>query len=215
MPALTVALPAGAVGCRMLPDAVGLLLLVVMMMVGLRAAAGGGAAGYAQVKYMQPMVKGPLGPPFREGKGQYLGKGRAWGAGGGDVAACRPAGTVGRGHSVPQPSGARHPFPWGQGPRGAAWHGQGCCCPKHHWPSPEGPLRSPQPLAEGHGQAQQSSGALRSGWAGTLGCSVWGLVHKGDPRALGSPPPPPPPCTVALRLSPGCPGAHRLSLSRC
>lgn len=60
----------------MLPDAVALLVVVVMV-VGLRSAAGGGAAGYAQVKYMQPMVKGPLGPPFREGKGQYLGKGRA------------------------------------------------------------------------------------------------------------------------------------------
>lgn len=60
----------------MLPDAVALLLVVVMV-VGLRSAAGGGAAGYAQVKYMQPMVKGPLGPPFREGKGQYLGKGCA------------------------------------------------------------------------------------------------------------------------------------------
>lgn len=59
----------------MLPDAAVLLLLLVV--VGLRSAAGGGAAGYAQVKYMQPMVKGPLGPPFREGKGQYLGKGRA------------------------------------------------------------------------------------------------------------------------------------------
>lgn len=56
----------------MLPDAAVLLLLLVV--VGLRSAAGGGAAGYAQVKYMQPMVKGPLGPPFREGKGQYLGK---------------------------------------------------------------------------------------------------------------------------------------------
>ncbi|XP_035746812.1 collagen alpha-2(VIII) chain [Egretta garzetta] len=55
----------------MLPDAVALVVLVVLV-VGLRSAAGGGAAGYAQVKYMQPMVKGPLGPPFREGKGQYL-----------------------------------------------------------------------------------------------------------------------------------------------
>lgn len=65
----------------MLPDAVALLVVVVMM-VGLRSAAGGGAAGYAQVKYMQPMVKGPLGPPFREGKGQYLGKGCALREGG-------------------------------------------------------------------------------------------------------------------------------------
>lgn len=60
----------------MLLDAVVLLVMVL----GLRSAAGGGAAGYAQVKYMQPMVKGPLGPPFREGKGQYLGKSHAgWG----------------------------------------------------------------------------------------------------------------------------------------
>ncbi len=27
-----------------------------------------------QMKYVQPMMKGPVGPPFREGKGQYLGK---------------------------------------------------------------------------------------------------------------------------------------------
>lgn len=26
------------------------------------------------MKYMQPMLKGPVGPPFREGKGQYLGE---------------------------------------------------------------------------------------------------------------------------------------------
>lgn len=54
----------------MLSEAVSLLLLVA----GIRSVSGGGAAGYAQVKYMQPMVKGPVGPPFREGKGQYLGK---------------------------------------------------------------------------------------------------------------------------------------------
>lgn len=71
---LTAALSAGALWSRMLPDAAVLLLL--LLLVSLRAAAAGGAAGYAQVKYMQPMVKGPLGPPFREGKGQYLGKGR-------------------------------------------------------------------------------------------------------------------------------------------
>uniref|UniRef100_A0A8C4VWK4 C1q domain-containing protein n=1 Tax=Gopherus evgoodei TaxID=1825980 RepID=A0A8C4VWK4_9SAUR len=49
---------------------VSLLLLVA----GIHSVSGGGAGGggYAQVKYMQPMVKGPLGPPFREGKGQYL-----------------------------------------------------------------------------------------------------------------------------------------------
>lgn len=65
----------------MLPDAV-VLLLVLVMVVGLRSAVGGGVGGYAQVKYMQPMVKGPLGPPFREGKGQYLGKGRTLRRGG-------------------------------------------------------------------------------------------------------------------------------------
>lgn len=71
----------------MLPDAAVLLGMLVLVL-GLRSAAGGGAGGYGQVKYMQPMVKGPLGPPFREGKGQYLGKGcilwdcgRTWGSG--------------------------------------------------------------------------------------------------------------------------------------
>lgn len=53
------------------------LLLVVLLGCGPRAATGGGAggaAGYAPVKYVQPMHKGPVGPPFREGKGQYLGE---------------------------------------------------------------------------------------------------------------------------------------------
>lgn len=61
----------------MLPDVVVLLAMTVttVMVIGPRSATGGGVGGYAQVKYMQPMVKGPLGPPFREGKGQYLGKG--------------------------------------------------------------------------------------------------------------------------------------------
>lgn len=63
----------------MLAEAVSLLLLVA----GIRSVSGGGAGGggYAQVKYMQPMVKGPLGPPFREGKGQYLGKGHFYAQG--------------------------------------------------------------------------------------------------------------------------------------
>lgn len=74
----------------MLPDIVALLAMLGTMVtvMGPRSAAGGGVGGYAQVKYMQPMVKGPLGPPFREGKGQYLGKGcilwdwgRTWGGG--------------------------------------------------------------------------------------------------------------------------------------
>lgn len=55
----------------MLPEMTPLLLVVV----GISTVAGGGAGGgYAQIKYMQPVVKGPLGPPFREGKGQYIGK---------------------------------------------------------------------------------------------------------------------------------------------
>lgn len=54
-----------------------LLLLLLVLGCGLQAATGGGtggAAGYAPVKYAQPMQKGPVGPPFREGKGQYLGE---------------------------------------------------------------------------------------------------------------------------------------------
>ncbi|GCB61700.1 hypothetical protein scyTo_0012961, partial [Scyliorhinus torazame] len=30
------------------------------------------SGGYLPSKYMHPMVKGPAGPPFREGKGQYI-----------------------------------------------------------------------------------------------------------------------------------------------
>lgn len=54
-----------------------LLLLLLVLGCGPRASSGGGAggaAGYAPVKYIQPMQKGPVGPPFREGKGQYLGE---------------------------------------------------------------------------------------------------------------------------------------------
>lgn len=54
-----------------------LLLLLLVLGCGLRAAASGGAAGaagYPPVQYVQPMHKGPVGPPFREGKGQYLGE---------------------------------------------------------------------------------------------------------------------------------------------
>lgn len=53
------------------------LLSLLLLGCGPRAATGGGAggaAGYAPVKYVQPMHKGPVGPPFREGKGQYLGE---------------------------------------------------------------------------------------------------------------------------------------------
>lgn len=52
-------------------------LLLLLLGCGPRASSGGGAggaAGYAPVKYVQPMQKGPVGPPFREGKGQYLGE---------------------------------------------------------------------------------------------------------------------------------------------
>lgn len=31
------------------------------------------SGGYSS-KYVHPMIKGPVGPPFREGKGQYIGK---------------------------------------------------------------------------------------------------------------------------------------------
>lgn len=54
-----------------------LLLLLLLLGCGPRVSSGGGAggaAGYAPVKYVQPMQKGPVGPPFREGKGQYLGE---------------------------------------------------------------------------------------------------------------------------------------------
>lgn len=124
MPALTVALSTGAVGSRMLPDTVALLVVLVMVL-GLRSAAGGGAGGYAQVKYMQPMVKGPLGPPFREGKGQYLGKGRTlqgWEDTGPRVSG-RPAVVAGRGRGIPQPPGSCPPLPLGVGAPGSslAW----------------------------------------------------------------------------------------------
>ena len=56
-----------------------LLMLLLLLGCGPRAAASGGAAGaagYPPVQYVQPMHKGPVGPPFREGKGQYLGERR-------------------------------------------------------------------------------------------------------------------------------------------
>lgn len=101
----------------MLPDAAALLVTLGTMvtLLGPRSAVGGGVGGYAQVKYMQPMVKGPLGPPFREGKGQYLGKGcTLWDCGR----------TVGRGHGTSQPLGTCHPLPSGSELLGAAWHSQ-------------------------------------------------------------------------------------------
>ena len=55
------------------------LLLLLLLGCGPRAAASGGAAGaagYPPAQYVQPMHKGPVGPPFREGKGQYLGEHR-------------------------------------------------------------------------------------------------------------------------------------------
>lgn len=45
----------------------------VLLMLGARALAGG-YPPMAHMKYMQPMMKGPIGPPFREGKGHYVGK---------------------------------------------------------------------------------------------------------------------------------------------
>lgn len=48
-------------------------ICVLLLMLGGDALCGG-YAPMPQMKYMQPMMKGPVGPPFREGKGQYLGK---------------------------------------------------------------------------------------------------------------------------------------------
>lgn len=45
----------------------------VLLMLGGRALAGG-YPPMPQMKYMQPMMKGPIGPPFREGKGHYIGE---------------------------------------------------------------------------------------------------------------------------------------------
>ena len=45
----------------------------VLLLLGGRVL-GGGYPPMPQMKYMQPMMKGPVGPPFREGKGQYLGE---------------------------------------------------------------------------------------------------------------------------------------------
>lgn len=67
----------GALTPLSVPSPLLLLLLLLLLGCGPRAATGGGAvgaAGYAPVKYVQPMHKGPVGPPFREGKGQYLGE---------------------------------------------------------------------------------------------------------------------------------------------
>ncbi|KAI4879552.1 hypothetical protein NFI96_012577 [Prochilodus magdalenae] len=52
-----------------------LVPVCVLLMLGGHAL-GGGYAPVPQMKYMQPMMKGPVGPPFREGKGQYLGSER-------------------------------------------------------------------------------------------------------------------------------------------
>lgn len=45
----------------------------VILMLGSRALAGG-YPPIPHMKYMQPMMKGPIGPPFREGKGHYVGE---------------------------------------------------------------------------------------------------------------------------------------------
>ncbi|KAG5855861.1 hypothetical protein ANANG_G00001170 [Anguilla anguilla] len=53
-----------------------LLVPVCVVLMSLEGALGGGYPSIAQplpqVQYMQPMMKGPHGPPFREGKGQHL-----------------------------------------------------------------------------------------------------------------------------------------------
>lgn len=48
-------------------------ICMLLLMLGGKALSGG-YAPMPQMKYMQPMMKGPVGPPFREGKGQYLGE---------------------------------------------------------------------------------------------------------------------------------------------
>lgn len=45
----------------------------VLLMLG-ECALAGGYPPMPHMKYMQPMMKGPIGPPFREGKGHYVGK---------------------------------------------------------------------------------------------------------------------------------------------
>ena len=45
----------------------------MLLMLGGRVLAGG-YPPIPHMKYMQPMMKGPIGPPFREGKGHYVGK---------------------------------------------------------------------------------------------------------------------------------------------
>uniref|UniRef100_A0AAV2K6B4 Uncharacterized protein n=1 Tax=Knipowitschia caucasica TaxID=637954 RepID=A0AAV2K6B4_KNICA len=45
-------------------------LCVLLMLWG--CAHAGGYPPIAHMKYMQPMMKGPVGPPFREGKGHYV-----------------------------------------------------------------------------------------------------------------------------------------------
>lgn len=45
----------------------------VLLMLGAQVQAGG-YPPIPHMKYMQPMMKGPIGPPFREGKGHYVGE---------------------------------------------------------------------------------------------------------------------------------------------
>lgn len=47
--------------------------LCVLLMLG-GCADAGGYPPIPHMKYMQPMMKGPIGPPFREGKGHYAGE---------------------------------------------------------------------------------------------------------------------------------------------
>lgn len=51
-----------------------LLTAVCMLLVLAAQAQAGGYPPIPHMKYMQPMMKGPIGPPFREGKGHYVGE---------------------------------------------------------------------------------------------------------------------------------------------
>lgn len=47
---------------------------VFILLVLASQAQAGGYPPIPHMKYMQPMMKGPIGPPFREGKGHYVGE---------------------------------------------------------------------------------------------------------------------------------------------
>lgn len=204
----------------MLPDAVALLVVVVMV-VGLRSAAGGGAAGYAQVKYMQPMVKGPLGPPFREGKGQYLGKGRTLQGGWSDTGPRlpgRPASMAGRGCSILQPSGTRHPLtPRVGAPEEQPGMAKGAAVQSIFGQARRGWLGLLNPLQkdkDGHREAQQRSQSPLLGLGEHPQVLSLGAGAQRGPTSPLLPSSFLPACLlVALRLSPRSPSARHLSLS--